>query len=294
MRNYFNLNKVVKDLNDIQEKTGQKSECLICKRKRKVNQEGLCSNCEKGFSEEKKKEILKNKKEMEFVIDEYPSDSYHFNNCILCGEETKGYAFCLDCYEALDRDDELCADIINSKIWQKSDQKNRCLLCNEETERGYFCNKCYNKYKNKTLFLEINNCKEIKINDSRWSNNIKTKDGHYVKSKDERAIADYLFEHKIRYVYEQKFVYNKNKDYYTPDFYLPDFFDEPVYIEYFGVEGSVDYDNKKEEKLKVYKEKGITVICLDIKDATKMEDSLNTMINKETIEYKKINTTRKN
>ena len=54
MRNYFNLNKVVKDLNDIQETTGQKSECLICKQKRKVNQDGLCSNCEKGFSEEKK------------------------------------------------------------------------------------------------------------------------------------------------------------------------------------------------------------------------------------------------
>lgn len=55
MRNYFNLNKVVKELNDIQEKTGQKSECLICNKKRKVNQEGLCSSCEKKASEKKNK-----------------------------------------------------------------------------------------------------------------------------------------------------------------------------------------------------------------------------------------------
>ena len=54
MRNYFNLNKVVKDLNDIQETTGQKSECLICKQKRKVNQEGICLSCEKTLVKKKK------------------------------------------------------------------------------------------------------------------------------------------------------------------------------------------------------------------------------------------------
>lgn len=59
MRNYFNLNKVIKDLDKTQEKTGQKSEGLICKQKRKVNQEGLCSSCEKTLVKKKRKKIQK-------------------------------------------------------------------------------------------------------------------------------------------------------------------------------------------------------------------------------------------
>ena len=54
MRNYFNLNKVIKDLDKTQEKTGQKKECLICKQKRKVNQEGICLSCEKTLVKKKK------------------------------------------------------------------------------------------------------------------------------------------------------------------------------------------------------------------------------------------------
>lgn len=77
--------------------------------------------------------------------------------------------------------------------------------------------------------------------------------GEYVKSYGEKLIANTLFEHGIDYKYERNFRWGGNN--YRPDFILP----WPasgsgpkrkggIVIEYFGLQGDPDYDERSEEK----------------------------------------------
>ena len=56
------------------------------------------------------------------------------------------------------------------------------------------------------------------------STSYETLDGKMMKSNDEKVIADFLFEHDVKYVYEKTF-YTKvrGRDVVRPDFYLPDY-----------------------------------------------------------------------
>lgn len=66
--------------------------------------------------------------------------------------------------------------------------------------------------------------------------------GEYVKSYGEKVIANFLFEHGIPYEYERS--HRANGRNYRPDFTLPksDRMPKPVVIEYFGMQGNLDYD----------------------------------------------------
>ena len=69
-------------------------------------------------------------------------------------------------------------------------------------------------------------------------------DGTYVKSSPEKVIANFLFEHDIGYTYERKFPWNNGS--YHPDFTIGH--NRGVIIEYFGLEGTPDYDARSEQK----------------------------------------------
>ncbi len=69
-------------------------------------------------------------------------------------------------------------------------------------------------------------------------------DGRYVKSFGEKIIADFLFEHDIKYRYERNF--RRDGINYRPDFTIGD--NRGVVIEYFGLEGDADYDAMSEQK----------------------------------------------
>lgn len=60
--------------------------------------------------------------------------------------------------------------------------------------------------------------------------NLKTLKGDFVRSVDERYIADFLYLQNIDYIYEKK--YDLSKVVYHPDFYLPDY---DVYFEHFAL-----------------------------------------------------------
>ena len=68
--------------------------------------------------------------------------------------------------------------------------------------------------------------------------------GDYVKSFGEKVIANFLFEHDIKYKYERNFWWNDGN--YRPDFTIGD--KRGIIIEYFGRRGDPDYDVQSEEK----------------------------------------------
>ena len=78
-------------------------------------------------------------------------------------------------------------------------------------------------------------------------------DGQYVKSYGEKAIANFLFEHDIKYQYERSFKWNGQN--YRPDFAIFTGNIHGVAIEYFGLEGDPDYDEMSEEKRNYWQNK---------------------------------------
>jgi DNA helicase-4 len=65
-------------------------------------------------------------------------------------------------------------------------------------------------------------------------------DGTYLKSFGEKAIADFLFEHDIKYKYERNFWWHGIN--YRPDFTIENNQGKGIVIEYFGLQGDPDYD----------------------------------------------------
>ena len=80
-------------------------------------------------------------------------------------------------------------------------------------------------------------------------------DGKYVKSFGEKVIANFLFEHDIKYIYEKKFWWDGIN--YRPDFtiFTEDKFNCGVVIEYFGLKGDPEYDVMTEKKRAYWKSK---------------------------------------
>ncbi|RYD70106.1 MAG: hypothetical protein EOP84_27250, partial [Verrucomicrobiaceae bacterium] len=70
--------------------------------------------------------------------------------------------------------------------------------------------------------------------------------GEYLKSRGEKIIADFLFEHGVPYRYEQSHYWNGTN--YRPDFTIPGATDAGVVIEYFGLENDSDYDEMSGRK----------------------------------------------
>ena len=79
--------------------------------------------------------------------------------------------------------------------------------------------------------------------------NFRCKSGVYVRSKSEREIHDFFFEHRIRVVYEEQYRHPTTGKTAMVDFYLPDY---NLYMEYFGRTDS-DYLKDREKKINMYR-----------------------------------------
>ena len=82
------------------------------------------------------------------------------------------------------------------------------------------------------------------------NNNLKTLKSETVKSKQELAIANFMFLNGVEYEYEPKYKYDvstQNYRQYHPDFYLPEY---DIYIEHFGINknNKTPQYNKNNEK----------------------------------------------
>lgn len=95
----------------------------------------------------------------------------------------------------------------------------------------------------------------------------RVKDGHYVRSKSEMIIDNWLYDSKIIHAYERKLPIEE--DLYC-DFYIPT---EKVYIEYWGSEEAA-YLNRKKKKLEVYNKYNFKLIELTEKDIANVDDIL--------------------
>lgn len=157
-----------------------------------------------------------------------------------------------------------------------------------------FCSKCYHKYKNKELLFRITNCSSIELLDEDYEGRYTCKDGHVVKSKSEREIDNYLFEHGILHAYERELPYGASeKEILHPDFCLPNYLGEgkDVYIEHWGYnENNIQYTKTKKFKMPIYQKLGITLVCTYEKsDMGKIDTVLNRKLNKAFIKESQIN-----
>lgn len=95
----------------------------------------------------------------------------------------------------------------------------------------------------------------------------RAQDGHYVRSKSELIIDNWLYVSKIVHAYERKLPIEE--ELYC-DFYIPT---GKVYIEYWGLQED-KYLTRKEKKLEIYKKYNLNLIQLVEKDVLNLEDTL--------------------
>lgn len=96
----------------------------------------------------------------------------------------------------------------------------------------------------------------------------RTADGHYVRSRAEMLIDNWLYMSEIVHAYERKLPIEE--DVYC-DFYLPI---GKVYIEFWGMENDERYVERKNTKLDIYKKYGFNLIQLEDKDIQNLDDIL--------------------
>ena len=84
--------------------------------------------------------------------------------------------------------------------------------------------------------------------------------GELVRSRSEKAIADWFYRNGVRYVYEYPAFDSRGRRVGVPDFYLPDF---DVYVEYWGLAGADrGYDKRMARKTERYFRNGVRVVSL--------------------------------
>jgi len=91
-------------------------------------------------------------------------------------------------------------------------------------------------------------------------------DGHFVRSKAEMLIDNWLYMSEIVHAYERKLPIEE--DVYC-DFYLPV---GKVYIEYWGLENDSKYTERKKSKLEIYRKYGFNLIELTDTDIQNLDD----------------------
>ncbi|MCM3145086.1 glycerol kinase [Brevibacillus sp. MER 51] len=91
-------------------------------------------------------------------------------------------------------------------------------------------------------------------------------DGHFVRSKAEMLIDNWLYMSEIVHAYERKLPIEE--DVYC-DFYLPV---GKVYIEYWGLENDPKYTERKKSKLEIYRKYGFNLIELTDTDIQNLDD----------------------
>ena len=198
---------------------------------------------------------------------------------------------CPDCGEWINVN-EVCSCKKKSKEPEQICPEITCLLCGEPSNGKRFCYDCWNLYKHKTLYLKVVNCKEIVPLGAEYEGHLETSDGHIVKSHVEREIDNYLFNCKIAHAYEYPYDVDGDPSHeFKPDFYLPNYLGQgkDVYIEYFGMKGTRDGDQKIQYKMPIYRRDKVTLICFYPEDDSNLDSALKRKLNPKNIKEGEIN-----
>jgi len=216
--------------------------------------------------------------------------------CIICNNETSSneYYFCKDCYrnnvksvrENFDHNRSeynIRNHYFNLKknIAEQNNESRKeslCLMYALAEELDLQFEDDYLLYRVDKDFEEILELPEIEENDiindedirNKWPREIRCDDGHYVRSLSEKNIDDWLYHNNIVHAYE-KSVYMDTvpEAIVLSDFYLPE---GNVYIEFWGLEEQEQYNQRKEEKIRLYDENEYNRIDLNQNDIKRLDD----------------------
>lgn len=130
------------------------------------------------------------------------------------------------------------------------------------------------EYKNYINNNKQNKCKKDTFNDrdfrEQWPRNIQCEDGHYVRSKGEKIIDDWLYHHNIVHAYEKSVYMPSNpNDIVLSDFYIPK---GDVYIEFWGITDNPTYEARKEYKINLYNKNNYKRIDLEDTHINRIDD----------------------
>ena len=114
--------------------------------------------------------------------------------------------------------------------------------------------------------------KEEKDFREKFPTSHRTKDGHFVRSKAEMIIDDWLYSENIVHAYEKRLPVEEDV---FSDFYLPQ---GKVYVEFWGIENDQKYNLRKEKKKEIYKKYNLNLIELTDKEIAKLDDILPQML----------------
>lgn len=143
---------------------------------------------------------------------------------------------------------------------------------------------------NKSLLRSINNkdSSESEIQTQQTSNNVtddfrnkfpanlRTKDGHQVRSRAEVIIDNALYDYGLAHAYERKLPVEE--DVYS-DFYIPSKNGgKAVYIEFWGIENDPKYAERKKVKKEIYHKYDLNLIEIADKHIENLDDHLPRML----------------
>ncbi len=254
------IGQVIKDDNgnwiEIKKEDIKLNKCYICQ---KDTPNEICKECYQKI-QNKKDEIDKNQKPYE-LKDFY----YNLQNSI----------YRLKTYEIVEAQIQKMIAIaqINKDVYNDTALLNRVkddaikLLKSKESLKEHKLN-TQNEQKDKTIIATAN------LDQNRSS------DGHICKSQQEVKIDDILFKFNICHAYGRKVkeIPSKEERTLTADWFIPLYGTKGIYIEYWGMD-KADYEDNKEEKLKIYEKyndvvKLISIEKEDVNDIQTLEDNL--------------------
>jgi hypothetical protein len=107
---------------------------------------------------------------------------------------------------------------------------------------------------------------------TKFPANLRTKDGHLVRSRAEVIIDNALYDYGLAHAYERKLPIEE--DVYS-DFYIPSKNGgKAVYIEYWGLENDPDYTERKKKKQEIYRKHDFSLIEITNKHIENLDDHL--------------------
>ncbi len=116
------------------------------------------------------------------------------------------------------------------------------------------------------------NPKKVDFREKFKAGDYRTKDGHWVRSKAELSVDDWLYTENIVHAYERKLPVEE--EVYC-DFYIPS---GKVYVEYWGYEQDPEYSARKQEKQRIYRKYDFNLIELYDEHIKSLDDCLPQML----------------
>ena len=177
----------------------------------------------------------------------------------------------------------------------KNNETRKCKICDQWFEKANPTHElCYDCYKKTNQIVEIKNFNfnEILEKANNTANNFDPRkkwkaenlcdDGHYVRSRAEMIIDNWLYHNEYVHAYEKSvFLPNNPSENLLSDFFLPK---GKIHIEFWGIKNNEHYTYRKEQKIELYKKNNLNLISLNDDDLTRLEDKLHRKIHEFTRE----------